>query len=213
MLRIRRPMLVTLLFVAASCGGDIASPERATTVTPALQRTVDGYTIDVRLQGDTTLTTILVDPSVNASYSIDRTHKLWLRAGAICNPLTSGYGPRYWYEPCESLMVPITIVAKSWRDDYGHPRIDFAPELRFTPLSGKREAAVLYMKDKKAVRDTTAVILYCPSNGGCYDESLSDPDLVTRFDTRNGFVYREIKHFSGYNVALGRTGSTTATEP
>jgi hypothetical protein len=59
----------------------------------------------------------------------------------------------------------------------------------------------LYLFDKGAMKDSTVRIDFCPTDTSCYDESLTDPSLPTRKDLEHNYVYRRIKHFSGYNVA------------
>ena len=62
----------------------------------------------------------------------------------------------------------------------------------------------LYLKDKRAATDPTYNILWCIEGSSCINEAVRDPSLATRHAPRLGFIFRRIKHFSGYNVALGR---------
>jgi len=200
----RRSIALALITVTTACAADAVAPDA-----PSLarrQESVESRAVETSsiTYHDTTITVFFVDPSVSQSYSVGRIHKLWLRAGAICNPLTSSYGPKYWDAPCDPLSIPMLVTAKSWIDANGHPYIDFSPNLRFRPLGGKRASAELFMKDKNASIDPTAKILYCSSGGSCIDESIEDASLATRFDLPSGFVYRKIKHFSGYNITAGR---------
>ena len=197
---LRRTVVIALAAGAVACSTDAVS-----SVEPVLGRQQqDPVSTSTVTYGDTTVTVFYVDPAVSQAYSIGRVHKLWLVAGAICNPLTSSYGPAHWDEPCEPLRLPMPVTAKSWVDAKGHPFIDFSPNLRFQPVSAKRASAELFMKDKSASIDTTARILYCGPDGRCIDEALQDRSLATKYDTKNGFVYRKIKHFSGYMVTAGR---------
>ena len=61
---------------------------------------------------------------------------------------------------------------------------------------------MLYLRDKRAAYDPSSQILYCSGllNLSCVDESVADPSVAVYRDAPNGFVYRRIKHFSGYNV-------------
>jgi hypothetical protein len=160
---------------------------------------------------DTVVTVFVVYPSSTSAYPIASDHRLWIRAGGIC-VLSSTYGPGHWDDPCVVATDPIFITAKSWTDAKGHPHIDFLPRLRFVPLTGKRASAEVYLKDRSAASNPNSTILYC-DNGSCVDESLNDPTLVTQRDKQQGFVFRRIKHFSGYEVVVGRdeTTDTTAT--
>ena len=150
---------------------------------------------------DTTRATIYVAPDADATYLLGDGHKISFPARAICDPRTAGYGPLVWDDPCKPTKQVTAITATSWRDASGHPHVDFTPALRFSPKS----VVSLYLLDRAASRDPSATINYCPIDEVCYDESLLDPSLPTRKDLKNGYVYRRIKHFSGYNVA-GRAG-------
>jgi len=90
-------------------------------------------------------------------------------------------------------------------DAAGHPRIDFSPALRFVRTSQASKMVMLYMKDAKAAADPSYRILWCGPTGKCIDESRTDASVGTRRDKRTGTVYRRIKHFSGYNIAVGRS--------
>ena len=195
----RHTIAIALTAVTTACAADAVAPDA-----PSLARQQETVETSSLTYQDTTITVFFVDPTVSQSYSVGRIHKLWLRAGAICNPLTSSYGPSHWDDPCDPLTIPMLVTAKSWIDANGHPYIDFSPNLRFRPVGTKRASAELFMKDRNASIDPTTKILYCSSNGSCIDESIDDPSLATRFDLPNGFVYRKIKHFSGYNITAGR---------
>jgi hypothetical protein len=164
----------------------------------------------VNLGTDTVVTVFVVFPSYTSAYPIASDHRLWIRAGGVC-ALSSTYGPGHWDDPCSVATDPILITARSWSDPQGHPHIDFTPRLRFVPFDGKRASAELYLKDRSASTDPSANILYC-DNGVCVDESLTDPTLTTQHDKQQGFVYRRIKHFSGYEVVVGRDSTETSSD-
>jgi hypothetical protein len=151
---------------------------------------------------DTAFTVFVINPKKTSTYRIDRMHELVVRAHGVCD-LDSPYGPTYWDAPCAPARHPIAVTARTWKDDQGHPRIDFSPELRFVPGDDEHPAAVLRFHDRAAANDTTSTILYC-GPWGCIDESLTDPTLVTRRDGPRGSLSRRIKHFSGYEVSVGR---------
>jgi hypothetical protein len=104
-----------------------------------------------------------------------------------------------WGKACVPISTTIRIDVKWWRDAAGHPHVDFAQALRFQPT--KKGEVTLYLKDAEAARATNPKINYCPLVGlPCVDESLYDSALATKRDSRGGFVFRIIRHFSGYNV-------------
>jgi hypothetical protein len=170
--------------------------------------------VNATLTSDTVVTEFTVWPS-GGRFTVGGTHRIVFPAAAICDLVTSGYGPRLWDAPCVPSVLPVRITAKSWVDAEGRPQVDFQPAMRFAPTLG--DGVQLFLLDKKSALDPSAKILYCGGSnsgsgsnssgsggGSCVDESLNDASLVTRFDSPNGFVYRRIKHFSGYNVTAGR---------
>lgn len=147
--------------------------------------------------GDTVVTTFTVVPG-SATTAVIGDHKIRIPGGAVCDPLLSSYGPSEWDKPCQALVAPLVITAKSWRNADGHPLVDFQPALRFRPTD--KGVVTLYLMDKVASADPSYSIFYC-GRGKCIDESLADPSLATQRDASNGFAYRQLKHFSGYVIA------------
>ena len=183
--------LAALLAVSLSaCGDEGASP-------------LAPRSINAALTSDTVVTEFTVWPG-GGKYNIAGTHRIVFPAAAICDLATSGYGAKLWDAPCVPSALPVRITAKSWLDASGHPQVDFQPAMRFSPTLG--DGVQLFLMDKKSAYDPSAKILYCAgtTSSTCVDESLTDPSLATRTDAPNGFVYRRIKHFSGYNVTAGR---------
>jgi len=212
-MRSHRPRFAIALFVALTayaCRLDapLTSPAKSTghSKQPGLISSLDS---SVQSLLDTTVTSILVDPTQTATYTIAGVHRLFVRGGGVCD-LSSSYGVLTWDLPCLPATSPFLVTAKSWYDAAGHPHVDFSPQLRFVP-DDTAASAELYLGDWIGAFDHASVIDYC-NDAGCVDESLTDSSLVTRHDTSTGYVYRRIKHFSGYEVAAGRTDSTTTTQ-
>jgi hypothetical protein len=149
---------------------------------------------------DTSITTFTVKPGVSGTYWIAGVHKISIPAYAICS-LKSSYGPTEWDKPCTPESNSVVITAKSWKDKSGHPYIDFKPALRFSPS----KTVTLYMKESLLNKLLSYRIDYCPIgvSSGCVNESLRDSTLKAVLDLLNNYVYRRIKHFSGYHVAVG----------
>jgi hypothetical protein len=152
-------------------------------------------------KSDTVTTVFTINPSLSASYSIGNGHSLYVRANGVCK-LTSAYGLGAWDLPCVPINLPVLVTAKTWFDPGMHPQVEFSPALRFVPVTGAA-SAVLYLKDKPASQVPSSVIMYCFEKG-CMDEGATDPAQATMRDPQLGFVYRRIKHFSGYQVSTGR---------
>jgi len=139
-----------------------------------------------------------VDPTRTQSFLFG-THMVRFPAYSICNPATSGYGPSTWQTNCVKATSPITMVATTWVDPLGRARIDFDAEIRFfSNMYGQLPA--IYLMDPAASLSDYARIDYCHTDDACVDEAASDPVLQTKRDPWTGYLYRIIRHFSGYNV-------------
>jgi len=154
--------------------------------------------------------TFIVPPDKGLAQNIGD-HKIKFSKGAICDPALSSYGTGEWDQPCTAATVPVQITAYYWKDR-GHPRIDFYPALRFNP----KAKVYLYLMDKSLSQDPSERhIAWVDSTGAVIDESLTDPEVAT-YVGKNDYLYRRIKHFSGYLIASGRSydgydGATTST--
>jgi hypothetical protein len=98
----------------------------------------------------------------------------------------------------------VTEQVRAWLDAQGHPRVDFTPNIRFVPSALPTNWVILTFADYAASLDPWYNILYCTTaTSACYDESTTDPSLVTTRNPVTGRVTRRIKHFSGYLVGAG----------
>ena len=155
--------------------------------------------------GDTTVTTFTYNPLLGHEQTFAGVHRLTLPAGAVCDLLTSGYGPTLWDAPCLPALVPVAFTARSWRDAAGRPHIRFSPDVRFVPGA----VVTLRLKDAVAATQGLGTIVWCPTGQtSCVDEARTDPTMQTRYEPQQGFVFRRLKHFSGYNVVVDRSGDS-----
>jgi hypothetical protein len=135
-------------------------------------------------------------------------HRLKLPAGTICDPAVSSYGAAEWDKPCTRISGPVQITATYTRNSDGRPRVDFSPALRFQP-NGSGQVVTLSLLDRTAASTGGFTVVYCPTDGTvCVDESLTDSSVATRTDSATGYLYRRLKHFSGYTIAIGRSGDS-----
>lgn len=193
--------------VACYGGGDIPTASRNADALSMSKATPSSAGIS---RGhDTTVVHFTIDPTTSTSYNFGSGHKLWVRAGGVCE-LDSPYGSEYWDAPCTPTYKPVRITARTWTDSTGHPAVDFQPKLRFTPFPNGAAAAIVYFHDRTASSDPSAVILYCGAND-CVNEASADPLLRTIQDRYDNFVFRQIKHFSGYEVAVGRADTVSGS--
>jgi hypothetical protein len=162
---------------------------------PVADQVSSGTTTQV---GDTLITVFTVDNADSTSVKLFDMAVVAFTPNSVCD-LGSSYGPTEWDQPCEPSAVPVTVTAKGWRDEDGHPRVDFQPNMRFNPAA---LPVFITLKDASKNSADDLTILYCADGvPQCYDEATLDPSLAT---FRVGKRYsRRIKHFSGYNIASG----------
>jgi hypothetical protein len=200
--------LLALAGAAAACTDAPAGPSVPPAAAP--RSALLTGTTEVGHDGRLTLT---VNPAKEQTFRIGR-HKIVFPANSICDPARSSYGPTEWDKPCKALNTPITITADTMTID-GHPFIAFSPELRFAPSRNAEQWVVLFMEDRNVADESVASslnILWQAPDGTLVDESLADPTMATKVQTRgisDATVNRRIKHFSGYLVAT-RAGTTEA---
>jgi hypothetical protein len=139
-----------------------------------------------------------VNPTVSQSFIIG-THMVAFPAYTICDPSASGYGPNLWLSTCPKLTQPITITATTWIDALGRAQIDFDNAIRFYPnYSGQLPA--IYLRDPWAAASKMGRIDYCSAVNVCVNEAATDSALATQRDMITGYLFRLVRHFSGYNV-------------
>lgn len=220
----RLPKLAGLavLALAAACSSErVASPVGATTdaalnvSAPAMpgvvmQHAVVAAEIETPAPGDSRFHTgAMVYPSnaVTYQFTVDPTksqsfivglHMVAFPANTICDPNASSYGSSYWLQSCTKLNTPIVITATTWIDVLGRAQIDFANSIRFYPSSAGSLPAI-YLRDPSAAMSAFGRIDYCSANG-CVNEAANDTTLQTQRDPITGYLFRLIRHFSGYNV-------------
>lgn len=145
-----------------------------------------------------------VNPSASVTVIVG-SHMVSFPKNTICDPAVSSYGAGTWLTNCAKLTSSITITATTWVDGAGRPQIDFANALRFYP-NNTNQLPAIYLRDASASMTSFGRVDYCTSasngngNTTCVDESSTDPTLVTQRDATTGYLFRLIRHFSGYNV-------------
>lgn len=135
-------------------------------------------------------------------------HVIAFPAGAICDPLFSGYGSTEWDKPCTSLRGSMVITATMLRNSENQPYVDFQPALRFAPT----KEVLLFLRNGRSSRATQLSVLYCNNLGFCRDESLTDSSLKPFRVGNTSIIGRRIKHFSGYMIAAGEPCNGTITQ-
>ncbi|MBC7842849.1 MAG: hypothetical protein H7099_11075 [Gemmatimonadaceae bacterium] len=157
----------------------------------------------VSIVADTTMESFIVDPRLGSIVILGKKteHIIAMPANALCNPKTNSYGPSEWLKPCTLATTPIRFTVKTWMDASGRPHAEFLPAIRFTPDSTKNVR--LYFQDPALKNYSVVFIPYCNAGNLCLNEATHDPTLETYVSPLTGggyWVYRKLRHFSGYNV-------------
>lgn len=156
------------------------------------------------MRGDTTVQKFTVNPLDGKLivFGKSSTHVVAIPANTICDPKTTVYGPETWMLPCTLARSSVSFEVRSWNGSDGRPRVDFFPDVRFSPSAP--EPVRLYLQAPALVNYSEAYIPYCNALNLCVNEELADPEqrsYVSPLTTSGYWVYRTLRHFSGYAVA------------
>lgn len=192
----------------AGCSGEMPSAPVASSTdvaAPSFSRNSDGIT-------SVSDVTIQVNTHESKFYSLGNQSWVYIPAGAICEP-GSGYGPELWDAPCTS-ATGIVEVPVTTRDENGRPSVEFHHDVRFAPATSSHWSkwVILGLKVQGNMnRQLGYGILYRPTGTSAWiDEAATDPSLRA-FRVPGNVIARRLKHFSGYNVALGFAEQTDPT--
>lgn len=142
-------------------------------------------------------------------------HAVYFPRGSICS-LESSYGVTEWDKPCLPATRPVDFHVEIRRDVDGRSWLSFSPDVRFVPSKNRSQWVMLYMWAGGSAADAQSAvptILWTPAGTTTgIDESLTDETLVTRMVPGTSIAYRRVKHFSGFQVGMGREGEESAGE-
>jgi hypothetical protein len=204
MIKASKIALVAVVAGLAGCSDGLAGPQQAA---PSTSSADLGGSMEALTGSDTVRFSITIDPSRQTNHFLGDGNSLQFPAHSLCDPTRSTYGIGEWDKPCVKATMPLTVGVKAWLDSHGHARVDFSTHVRFVPSNDRSQWVMLTFGDLQASLDPFYNILYCATtNGTCFDESKTDPTLLTFRNPLTGKVGRRIKHFSGYNVAVGHDG-------
>ena len=155
------------------------------------------------VSNDTTYQKFTVNPAVGSLivFGTSSDDVIAIPPGSLCDPKTNTYGPTEWKKACNVATSTISFEIRSWVDAARHPHAEFYPAMRFNPSSAM--PVTLFFKDPLMVNYTQVRIPYCNGANVCVDEGATDPELetyVTPLPFGGYYVFRKLRHFSGYNV-------------
>lgn len=197
---VARFTLIAGATLLGACSGEIIAPSAAEP-----QRAIEANSMFVPSASAKALIgvadgsyTVTFDPRRDQSIPLGP-NRIDIPANAVCNLVTSGYGPTYWNRSCTPQTLPVTLVITVKRASSPHPSLEFFPAMRFNP----NENVQLFMYAPKVNKNDAKnwLMFYCPDTGKCIDESLTDGALATYIDHSEKMLFRRVKHFSGYTVA------------
>ena len=206
--------------LAVACRDSIIAPARsATSLTAAASPSLSA---SGSKQNRTLLGTLELSPNGGTYHVGD--FDIVMPAGAVCEPATTKYGPRYWDDDCipARRSITVNVVAKKQGNKVS---VDFQPDLRFRPSAGWVVLQTTAYRDLLTSGDARRLpsaspffqdfgIFYVPTGGKSHiDEASStgDASLATRVDLRTGLVWRRVKHFSGFLVSAGQKCDPTVS--
>jgi hypothetical protein len=180
----------------AACSDPVTDPSATTALRPSGPHMIIA---------STTVTTALVNPTIDNIYQSAEGHRVVIPANSICKVGVSGYGAGTWDNTCTPETLPILFTLTTTVNSAGYSNLTVQPDVRFSPS----KQVMVFFKDSAAANRAGMVIKYChAANGavGCTDEGKTDASLTTYRDPSLGYIYRRLKHFSGYNVVFGFDG-------
>ena len=194
--QILRSVAIATAFVAVTnCSETATSPSSANSSTPSFNRSGPGG----HGQSDRFLAGGASGSSVVPNFTLDGGSYIQFPNGSVCQIGVSGYGTSVWDATCQTNKGPVQISWTSSTTKSGHSRYDFNPPMRFVP----GHTVMLYIYDPVAANNPNSVIVYCNDLNICVDEGKNDPSLVTGHNPATGYIFRRIKHFSGYATSVG----------
>lgn len=208
------PLLIAgTVLIAAACNSDTTiAPQRSTSAISLFSRPA----APASLTSDDKTFTFSLDPN-GGSVKVGN-FRLDYPANAVCDPATSGYGPEYWTAECTTLTTPITMTV---RISYNNEQAlaDFSPDIRFSPnatvyISVKRPK-IQGQELTQQLKDAYAFLYFRTVDGVKYsvDEAATDSEMATKYDNSQGWIWRRIRHFSGYYVRSGEPCDDTLGDP
>ena len=186
----------TMIILAACSAGDSTAPAAGPNMSRLLANGEVAQALFSTAPADAPTTTLTLKASTGGTYYFGP-HAVSVPDHAVCNPSTSGYGASYWNSSCTTLNTDFVVTVKWWTNAQGYPLVEFSPDIRFAPT----KQVMIYLNEPGAAPKTSSAILYCPTGASvCTNESASDPTLATWRDPVSGWLWRIVRHFSGYNV-------------
>jgi len=171
-------------------------------------------------------TTTISLTAAGGTYSIGNgLFTIKIPSNAVCDPAVSSYGDGTWDSPCTTLAsgqaVGVTVTYGFTSSNV--PVLDVSPGIRFNPnsvvtlgtnayASSITTNASYYSSYPQALHYFG--MYYTPDLGTtAFTDAGKDNSLITHVNLSTGFVWRRVKHFSGYNILNGLPCDPSPDDP
>lgn len=161
-------------------------------------------------------TTTITLTSAGGTYSIGNgLFTVNIPSNAVCDPALSTYGDGTWDSPCTILASgqSVTVTVTYGFTSANIPVFDISPGIRFNPtsvvtLGTMAYASAIVANSSYFTANPQALhyfgMYYTTDLGSTgHTDAGSDNSLITHVNLSNGYVWRRVKHFSGYDILSG----------
>lgn len=198
------PVLIAgMALVAAGCHDSVAPAKQLTTLVPFGDRSYSSVVDET--EGQNAVEVLFDIPAAGGSVRVGE-FTLTFDANSVCDPATSGYGPEFWLQDCQTLTTDFPIKARVFTAN-GESHVEFLPDIRFHPAKNVTATVarpeIRNMSDEHLAAYEVWYTKRVENTRYYIDEAWIDPSLATRFDRVAGEIIRPIRHFSGIVVHIG----------
>lgn len=220
---LRKLAVATAALSVFGCSDSSLGPNRATSRS-IVPRHVPVLDASLAFSGFKTTTVTLT--SAGGAYSIGNgLFTIKIPSNAVCDPAASTYGDGTWDSPCTTLTPgqSLTVTVTYGFTGSNVPVLDVSPGIRFNPNSVVTLGTNAYASSITSDSGYYAAhpqalhyfgMYYTPDLGTTgYTDAGNDNSLITHVNLSTGFVWRRVKHFSGYNILTGLPCDPSPDDP
>lgn len=142
-------------------------------------------------------------------------------ANSVCDPVSSAasYALGDWDAPCQTITSPLVLTVTVAAVN-GRIYADFSPHIRFSPativtIGTNIHQSYVHSKGYSGGNHpTTLGLLFSSATGGLpVNDAAADPSLISHINLKSGWIWRRIKHFTGYNINTGEECDPSDGDP
>jgi hypothetical protein len=220
---VRRLAVVAAALTALGCSDSALSPNGGSTRSISSGR---APSLDASLSFSGLKTTTITLTAAGGTYSVGNgLFTIKIPQNAVCDPALSSYGDGTWDSPCTTLAAgqSLTVTVTYGFTTTNFPVLDISPGIRFSPnsvvtlgtmafASSIIANATYYASNQQALHQFG--FYYTPDLGAtAFTDAGNDSSLITHVNLSTGYVWRRVKHFSGYNIQTGLPCDPSPDDP